>query len=270
LSTLSSYNFTIDENTLDDQDVALDPELLGRVFENLLASYNPETSTTARKATGSYYTPGDRRLYGDRIPEGLLQDASGGNHRDRQEADDLFSPANTENPFDEKESNRIVDLIENVRIVDPAVGSGAFPMGALNKLVFILGKLDPGNELWKRHNWMWRTIFRRQFQKSGRRRHRKEFPGKERRLLAQAIPYSKVHYGVDIQEIAVEIAKLRFFISLLVDERIDPAKENMGIEPLPNLDFKIMQGNSLISEFMESISTTARTSRRKTAKRHWV
>ncbi|MBI4744716.1 MAG: hypothetical protein HY776_07875, partial [Actinobacteria bacterium] len=175
LDILSSFNFTIDENSPDDQDIALDPELLGRVFENLLASFNPETSTTARKATGSYYTP--REIVDYMVAESLKAyfkthlsadsflslDGRGegeGENEDNfnrkgvisnldKKINRLFSTGNEENLFNESESKKLVELIESVRIVDPAVGSGAFPMGALNKLVFILNKVDAGNELWK-------------------------------------------------------------------------------------------------------------------------
>jgi type I restriction-modification system DNA methylase subunit len=144
INILSTYNFTIDENTIDDKDVALDPELLGKVFENLLASFNPETSTTARKATGSYYTP---REIVDYMVEEALKGYFQTHLEDLENLKEklawLFGQNAQDNPFTPQESRRLVQLVENVRIVDPAVGSGAFPMGALNKLVFILAKLDP-------------------------------------------------------------------------------------------------------------------------------
>ncbi|MFH1933955.1 MAG: hypothetical protein ABIN18_20575 [Pseudomonadota bacterium] len=150
LNILSSFNFTIDENSPDDADVALDPELLGRVFENLLASFNPETSTTARKATGSYYTP--REIVDYMVAESLksyFKTHLEGVEKIDEKLGNLFSTGSEENPFDDEESQKLVELIENVKIVDPAVGSGAFPMGVLNKLVFVLNKVDQGNELWK-------------------------------------------------------------------------------------------------------------------------
>jgi hypothetical protein len=136
--------------------------------------------------------------------------------------------------------------------VDPAVGSGAFPMGILNRLVFILSKLDPDNELWKeaqidavKNSITDPTLRRKLMDQIDEQFINKNFDYGRKLYLIQ-----KCIYGVDIQQIAVEIAKLRFFIALLVDEKIDKSQENWGIEPLPNLDFKIMQGNSLISEFM--------------------
>jgi len=251
LDILYSFNFTIDENSPDDQEVALDPELLGRVFENLLASFNPETSTTARKATGSYYTP--REIVDYMVTEALkayfkthLSAVSNLNKKIAQ----LFSTENEKNPFDKLESKKIVELIESVRIVDPAVGSGAFPMGALNKLVFILNKVDQGNELWKQAQLSAAdTIPDSRIKQDTKNRIEEFFKGKNADYGRKLYLIQKCIYGVDIQQIAVEIAKLRFFISLLVDEEIDKTKENWGIEPLPNLDFKIMQGNSLLEEY---------------------
>ncbi len=252
LNILSSFNFTIDENSLDDADIALDPELLGKVFENLLASFNPETSTTARKATGSYYTPRDIVDYmvSESLKEYFKTHLSEVKNID-EKINKLFAVEENENPFGDEESKELVRLLENVRIVDPAVGSGAFPMGLLNKMVFILNKIDPGNELWKQEQLKAtdyipdpnvRSIAKNQIEDFFKNKNADY--GRKLYLIQKCI------YGVDIQQIAVEIAKLRFFISLLVDEKIDKSKPNWDIQPLPNLDFKIMQGNSLISEFM--------------------
>jgi len=249
LEILSAYNFTIDENTVDDKDVALDPELLGRVFENLLASFNPETSTTARKATGSYYTP--REIVDYMVDESLkayfrshLPELEGM----EEKIEKLFTT--DENPFNPTETKQLVKLVESVRLVDPAVGSGAFPMGALNKLVFILSKLDPDNALWKQAQLdVAEQIPDYQLRVKTKETIKNYFQEKNPDYGRKLYLIQKCIYGVDIQQIAVEIAKLRFFISLLVEETVEKDKENWGIEPLPNLDFKIMQGNSLISEY---------------------
>ncbi len=259
LDILRSFNFTIDENSPDDQEVALDPELLGRVFENLLASFNPETATTARKATGSYYTP--RGIVDYMVSESLKAyfktHLSSIGHSERSEEsldvklDKLFSTENDANPFDDQESEKLVSLIENVKLVDPAVGSGAFPMGALHKMVFILNKVDPGNVLWKQAQIRAAGgITDPAIRRDTIKRIEEFFRGKNADYGRKLYLIQRCIYGVDIQQIAVEIAKLRFFIALLVDEKIEPQKDNWGIEPLPNLDFKIMQGNSLISSFM--------------------
>ncbi|HPZ74441.1 MAG TPA: class I SAM-dependent DNA methyltransferase, partial [Candidatus Pacearchaeota archaeon] len=251
---LSSFNFTIDENSPDDAEIALDPELLGRVFENLLASYNPETSTTARKATGSYYTP--REIVDYMVSESLkeyfkvhLDDIDGIDSK----LNHLFDVEQKENPFSTQDTKRIVTLINDLRIVDPAVGSGAFPMGILNKLVFLLSKLDPDNKLWKeiQIKALDKEITDPILKSKLREQALKYFSEKNFDYGRKLYLIQKCIYGVDIQEIAVEITKLRFFISLLVDEKIDKNQENWGIEPLPNLDFKIMQGNSLIELLSE-------------------
>jgi len=254
IDLLSSYNFTIDENVPDDQEVALDPELLGKVFENLLASYNPETATTARKATGSYYTP--REIVDYMVTESLkqyLQTSLDGIDSIEEKLEWLFSPETDKNsnPFDTATARKIVALIDSLRIVDPAVGSGAFPMGILNKLVFILSKLDPQNISWKEtqieavYKNIKDPILQNKFNLQIEKQFQEKNPDYGRKLYL----IEKCIYGVDIQQIAIEIAKLRFFISLLVDEKIDPGKPNSGIESLPNLDFKLIQGNSLISSF---------------------
>jgi adenine-specific DNA-methyltransferase len=252
---LSAYNFTIDENDPNDQEVALDPELLGKVFENLLASFNPETATTARKATGSYYTP--REIVDYMVTQSLKQyyktHLSDVKDIDNK-LDELLMPVTSEagNPFNEADSRRVAQLTEGLRIVDPAVGSGAFPMGILNKLVSVLSRVDPENRLWKEAQLYAVKDFpepaqRHQFIEQINER----FSRKSINYLRKLYLIQKCIYGVDIQQIAIEIAKLRFFIALLVDEDINKNNpDNWGIEPLPNLDFKLMQGNSLISEFM--------------------
>ena len=251
---LSSFNFTIDENSPDDAEIALDPELLGRVFENLLASYNPETSTTARKATGSYYTP--REIVDYMVSESLkeyfktyLDDIDGIDLK----LNHLFDVEQKGNPFSTQDTKRIVTLINDLRIVDPAVGSGAFPMGILNKLVFLLSKLDPDNKLWKeiQIKALDKEITDPILKSKLREQALKYFSEKNFDYGRKLYLIQKCIYGVDIQEIAVEITKLRFFISLLVDEKIGENQENWVIEPLPNLDFKIMQGNSLIELLSE-------------------
>jgi len=251
LNILSRYNFTIDENTVDDKDVALDPEMLGRVFENLLASFNPETSTTARKATGSYYTP--REIVDYMVDESLksyLRETLSEISDLEKKLDWLFSDLGDENPFSSPQTSQIIKAIEDVRIVDPAVGSGAFPMGALHRMVSILTRLDPGSQLWQQAQLdatenIPDPQIREQVQESIRNYFKEKNPDYGRKLFL----IQKCIYGVDLQPIAVEIAKLRFFISLLVEETVEKDKDNWGIEPLPNLDFKIMQGNSLISVF---------------------
>jgi len=251
IKTLSQYNFTIDENEPDDVEIALDPELLGKVFENLLASYNPETATTARKATGSYYTP--REIVDYMVDESLKEYFKTHIPIEEKKLNKLFEKEDSTNPFDIETTIKLINLIDALRIVDPAVGSGAFPMRVLSRLVFLLHKLDPDNSQWKKIQIdgilksVKDPILQKELINQVEKRFKEKNPDYGRKLYL----IEKCIYGVDIQQIAVEIAKLRFFISLLVDEAIDFDKkdENYGIEPLPNLDFKIMQGNSLISSF---------------------
>ncbi len=239
IDILNQYKFTIEENTPVEEEIALDPELLGKVFENLLASYNPETQSTARKQTGSFYTP--REIVNYMVDESLIAYLK--NHLD----DDprlrtLFSyeEDDTGNPFDPDETHILLKAIDQCKILDPACGSGAFPMGALQKMIHVLHKLDPEN-----HKWFDMVVsnFPAYMQKEVRKRLEKENWNYVRKLgiIQQCL------YGVDIQPIATQIAKLRFFISLLVDQHEQPGEPNRGFEPLPNLDFKIVTANTLIS-----------------------
>jgi adenine-specific DNA-methyltransferase len=256
INLLDSYKFTITENTPIEEEIALDPELLGKVFENLLASYNPETGSTARKQTGSFYTP--REIVNYMVEESLIAylEAELKKRVPRlAEMDDLQNLlrevfAYTENihPFDGEEVAALIEAIDTCKILDPACGSGAFPMGILHKLVFILGKLDPQNERWKR----------KQIMKA------EQIPDVSAREVAVAaiehdfetndLDYGRklylienCIYGVDIQPIAIQIAKLRFFISLICDQRTNNNRtENRGIQPLPNLETKFVAANTLI------------------------
>lgn len=144
IDLLDSYKFTVDENTPLDEEVALDPELLGKVFENLLASYNPDTRSTARKQSGSFYTP--REVVDYMVDEALIAYfACHLPNGDQREADfrQLLSHADTGHCFSEAEANALVLAIEQLKVLDPACGSGAFPMGMLAKLFVALNKLDP-------------------------------------------------------------------------------------------------------------------------------
>lgn len=250
LEILNKYKFTIHENTPIEEEIALDPELLGKVFENLLASYNEETKTTARKLTGSFYTP--REVVNYMVEESLIAYFKNiltefGSEGGEEKLRDLFSYNENEPQFSEKEKTILIEAIDNCKIVDPACGSGAFPMGILHKMVFILSKLDPHNERWMQrqidkvydipdttlHDNLKAEIekaFNENFNDYGRKLY----------LVENCI------YGIDIQPIAVQIAKLRFFISLIVDQKVNRNTKNLGIRPLPNLETKFVAGNTLI------------------------
>ncbi len=262
INILKSYKFTITENTPIEEDVALDPELLGKVFENLLASYNPETKTTARKQTGSFYTP--REIVNYMVDESLiayLKNAIKETDEDEQKLDkDLhelmsFDPGN---PYSDKPetTKQIIRALDNAKILDPAVGSGAFPMGVLQKMVHLLQKLDPNNELWKKvqlEKAMAETEEAYGIEDKQEREQklieinnafdqRVNDPDFARKLYL----IENCIYGVDIQPIATQISKLRFFISLVVDQKVNPDVDNFGIRPLPNLETKFVTANTLI------------------------
>ncbi len=304
LKIFESYKFTIEENTPVEEEVALDPELLGKVFENLLASYNPDTKTTARKKSGSFYTPrevvdymADEALvaYFEHALEartgakvaapaqhGVLNLGAGGgdldltfstNEADQQSASNpgtelasrlrqLLSYRHPSHDFNDGEKQQLIRAIEQLRVLDPACGSGAFPMGILQKLVHVLRKLDdsPPNALWKAQN---RAPLEQHLASA------KTLPDpnlrEEQITQAQAAldkfdqdfadpdyaDYArklylieKCLYGVDIQPVAVQIAKLRFFISLVVEQKLDEGRNRLT--PLPNLETKIVAANSLL------------------------
>jgi len=244
----NNYKFTIEENTPVEEEIALDPELLGKVFENLLAAYNPETGTTARKQTGSFYTP--REIVNYMVDEALvaylevkLEEA----HDSQTRLRDLLAYNNKPHQFTDEEEQKLIVAIDSIKVLDPACGSGAFPMGILHKLVFILNKIDPGNVHWQE----------KQIAKAAEipdttvREHviadiEQAFSQNELDYGRKLYLIENCIYGVDIQPIAVQIAKLRFFISLVVEQKTDPRKDNLGIRPLPNLETRFVAANTLI------------------------
>jgi len=240
INILKKYQFTVEENTPLDQSVALDPELLGKVFENLLASFNEETKTTARKALGAFYTP--REIVDYMVDEALLAylkgklpDAS----EDKLRA--LLAYSDEPHGFSDDEVEKLIDAIDHLKALDPAVGSGAFPMGMLHKLVHVLGKLDPRNEKWKQRQLAKIDDIELREQAERAFRDNPADYGRKLYLIQNCI------YGVDIQPVAVQIAKMRFFISLLVDQKQtgDP-ENNYGILALPNLETNFVAANTLI------------------------
>lgn len=250
INILETYNFTIDENSPIDIEVSLDPELLGRVFENLLASYNPETAETARKSSGSYYTP--REIVDYMVSESLkeyLKENLNNIADIAEKLDKLFSYDDDNNPFNDKEADEIIKLINRLKVIDPAVGSGAFPMGMLQKLVFILSKLDPHNQKWKEEQIKSiENISDPKLKEDLKNKVEEYFKNNELNYGRKLYLIQNCLYGVDIQPIAIHIAKLRFFISLLVDEKYDNSNgaNNFGIEPLPNLETKLVSADTLI------------------------
>lgn len=256
IDILKRYNFTVEENTPFDQEVSLDPELLGKVFENLLASFNPETQTTARKQTGSFYTP--REIVQYMVDESLVA------HLKRTVGEDLepqyrqlmqYSDDEVELTTEQRKS--IMQSLYNCKILDPACGSGAFPMGILQQMVHILSRMDSGNKVWREMMMQKAVDETSEAYRNSSTEERKELVMDIERSFDESInrpDYARklylidnCIYGVDIQPIAIQISKLRFFISLVVDQNTntDPA-DNFGIRPLPNLEAKFVAANTLI------------------------
>ena len=259
------YKFTLRENTPIEQDVALDPELLGKVFEKLLGAYNPETRENVRKQTGSFYTPrevvdymvdealaaalaenanpddGDRQYFGERIAY-LLDYADACN-----DARDIFTPA---------ERRDLVRAIADIRVLDPAVGSGAFPMAILHKLTLALRRLDPNNAEWEE---LQKELALRRAAVAFDTPRQEERDAELKEISAVFEQYRDSDYGrklylvqnaifgVDRQPVACQIAKLRFFISLAIEQESSGNPENnYGIRPLPNLETRIVAANTLL------------------------
>ena len=195
----SEYNFTIDENDPNDAEVGVDPEMLGKIFENLLED---------NKDKGAFYTPKEivRYMCQESLIAYLETNTSVAKDKVRQF---VLSPEDGVADIPENKKPKLLTALEEVKICDPAIGSGAFPMGLLNELLHCREVL------------------------SGEHYDRAE--------IKKSIIQNNI-YGVDIEKGAVDIARLRFWLSIVVDEETP--------SPLPNLDYKIMQGNSLIESFM--------------------
>ncbi len=211
LEVFDRYNFTVEEESPDDKEVAVDPEMLGKVFENLL----PEN---LRKGKGTYYTPREIVYY--MCQESLINflDTNSGIGRGKAEQLVGFSrePDIKAIAAFEGEAQELDDLLANIKVCDPACGSGAFLVGMLNEIVrlrLLLRLLHP-NKLGQKSEY---------------------------KLKKETI--QNCLYGVDIDPGAIEIAKLRLWLSLIVDYELGK------IDPLPNLDYRLMTGNSLIEEF---------------------
>lgn len=276
INILNHYNFTVEENTPLDQEVSLDPELLGKVFENLLASYNPETNTTARKQTGSFYTPRDIVKY--MVDESLIAHLKRTCPAlDESVFRNLFDYSVDNFDVPEADRKAIMSALYNCKVLDPACGSGAFPMGILQQMVHALRKLDPTNEMWREfildislkkdkeayqiEDEEERTRLRADIEQSFNRNVNDPDYARKLYLIENCI------YGVDIQPIATQISKLRFFISLVAEQNpTNIATANFGIRPLPNLEAKFVSANTLVpleknenlfssSEILETIKT---------------
>lgn len=214
----NQFNFTTDESTPEYEQVAIDPEMLGQVFESLLATQVDETGQQARKAKGAFYTP--REIVSYMCKESLRNYLYGkveDDERYTQSVDLLLDRSDHEWAGAGSNSKRdavpkeyrsiIVDALDTVTVLDPACGSGAFPMGMLQLLIKTYERLEGRFD-----------------------------PYKTKLQIVQ-----NNIFGVDIEPMAIEIARLRAWLSLIVDE-----EESQKVAPLPNLDFKFVCANSLI------------------------
>ncbi len=205
---LSRYNFTLDEQSSFDTEVALDPELLGTVFESLLSELftdnnGKDLSLSLRKSTGSYYTP--REIVSYMVKESLILYLKF-HTQDEEELRRLIFDDETA-PFDKAKQQSLLNALKKLKILDPACGSGAFPMGILHEILHLQEKCGDT-----------RSAYERKLE-----------------ILQECI------YGVDIQPMATEIARLRCFLSLIIDQ------DSNNIQPLPNLEFKFITANSLVN-----------------------
>lgn len=259
INILNDYVFTIEENTPFDEDVALDPELLGKVFENLLGCYNPETQQMARNATGSFYTPREIVNYMVKVTlKSYLKRACP--KVVPAEIDALVEGVAelAEMPSVKEYAKDILTALFKAKILDPACGSGAFPMGIMSAMVEILRTVDPDNKHWYEivlkesldeaasiadvGDEQERAILKAQIEYDFK--ERVDHPDYARKL------YIIEHciFGSDIQPIAVQISRLRFFITLLCEQtKNDDPTKNYGITPLPNLESNFVAANSLLS-----------------------
>lgn len=199
LDFFASYNFTIDENDPDDAEIGVDPEMLGRIFENLLED---------NKDKGAFYTPKEIVQYMCR--ESLIAYLQT-NVNDEQIKDSIrqFVTTYDASVLSEELKETVDQKLKDVKICDPAIGSGAFPMGLLRELYACRKAIEGIDD--------------------------------ETAVSIKTHIIQNNIYGVDIEKGAVDIARLRFWLALIVDEKNPHA--------LPNMDFKIMQGNSLLEQY---------------------
>ncbi len=254
------YTFTVEEDMPDDRAVAIDPEMLGKVFERLVLRREQERDL--RKGTGSYYTPREivqfmcqhslsqyligawRDTYKPTSPDGELPfklEGRGGQHEmrtleieddERRYAEKItrFITLSDATALGESEARRARELLLKVRVIDPAVGSGAFLVGMLQEIIRLVSVLDThtGDHAVSGVNYTYDL---------------------KRNIIGRSL------YGVDLQAEAVQICELRLWLSLVVD--FEPQRPNQPISvwineiaPLPNLSYLVREGNSLIEQVL--------------------
>ncbi|MEG3899064.1 MULTISPECIES: Eco57I restriction-modification methylase domain-containing protein [unclassified Microcoleus] len=214
LGFFNNYNFTVSENVAGDEDVAVDPEMLGKVFENMLAAEE-------RGQSGTFYTPrGIVQFMCAEVLTRYLVDESGMDLdavRQFVEYDPDLSDADFNQLMSPQQARSLKKAVENIKVLDPAVGSGAFPLGMMQTILQVRQAIARREGITVQRGSLTMSEWKRE-------------------IIGNNL------YGVDIKPESIEIAKLRMWLSLVVDiPNID------NVEPLPNLDYKLMCGNSLIS-----------------------
>lgn len=221
-SILSKFKFTIAENTPQEEEIAVDPEMLGRIFENLLAEQNDDTKEAARKDVGAFYTP--RSVVSYMCRNTLLHHLN-----------IAISPEN---------GKEIVKKLLNTTVLDPACGSGAYPMGMLEEMMQILDKVDPEGNLW--------TSEMLKSNDEDFVKYIADFiADKQYKYVKKLGLLRNCLFGIDILDYAVEITKLRCWLSLIVEQKVDFSKKNFNLKPLPNLEFKFYRKNSLFRYYKD-------------------
>jgi hypothetical protein len=261
IDLLSQYSFLTNEKEVSQSDSELDPEVLGTVFENLLAQYNPETKTTARKQSGSFYTP--KEIVNYMVNESIVKQLSEKTSYHEDSIRNLVVHEKVDSFKNENNKEELVRIISRLKILDPACGSGAFPIGVIQRLVKVLKVLDSDNTLWKR------------CQQEIAEGYDKDFPeptsldiDKRLNLIEEtfnqnnkSLDYSRKFfilvnnlYGIDIQPMAVQICKLRFYLSLLIEQEIDYNEINYGISYFPDLSQTFIVENALTMDMNDKNS----------------
>jgi len=260
---LEHFNFTVTEDTPLDTEVAIDPEMLGKIFERLILQLEKNPGEDLRKLTGSYYTPREvvhfmcRQALREYLATPALAGGAEATDTARKKIDALTAlpPAEQMDSdhirslsklFTESEAKTLRRSILECRVCDPAVGSGAFPVGMLHEMVAAIARLDValhGREALRRRNYDYDL---------------------KKQIIETCL------YGVDIQAQAVRLCELRLWLSLVVDYELDPKVEFRqalrDIPSLPNLSYRIVRGDSLLERLFGSVvqlSEMARDARTK-------
>ncbi len=259
---LEKFNFTITEDTPLDVEVAIDPEMLGKIFENLILQLEKNPEKDLRKITGSYYTPRPivHFMCQEAFKEYLVTQLAGedSNKADvvKEKVQTLISLPPADHLDDEQisslrslftntEAASLIHSIYNCKVCDPAVGSGAFLVGMLHEMVTTIAKLDfssKGSDVLAQRNYDYDL---------------------KKRIIESCL------YGVDIQEQAVRLCELRLWLSLVVDYQVDRNipfdKAIREVPSLPNLSYRVVQGDSLLERLfghvvnLDQMATDAKT-----------